>query len=192
MPRKILVLRGSPRKNGNSAALAEQAVQGAREAGASIEEALLDRMSIRPCNACDMCRTKGQCVIQDDMQTLYPKLQEADAIVIASPIYYFTMSAQVKLCIDRWYALETPQGNALRGKQIGLLLAYGDSDLYTSGGINAIHTFESIFRYIGCEIAGMVYGTAGAAGEMQQQTELMQKAYQLGRKLGTEPKPTQL
>ncbi len=184
MQKKILVLRGSPRKNGNSAALADQVVKGAREAGATVEEALLDRMSIRPCNACDLCRTKGQCVIQDDMQTLYPMLQEADAIVIASPVYYFTMSAQVKLCIDRWYALETPQGNLLRGKKIGLLLAFGDSDVYTSGAINAIHTFESIFRYIGCEIVGMVYGTAGAAGEIHQQTELIQKAYQLGGQLG--------
>ena len=103
------------------------------------------------------------------MQEIYPKLLDADAIVIASPIYYFTFSAQVKLCIDRWYALESSNGNALGGKKIGLLLSYGDSDLHTSGGINAIHTFESIFRYINCEIVGVVHGSAHKLGEMEQQ-----------------------
>jgi len=185
MSKTILVLRGSPRRKGNSAALANRLVDGAKEAGAQVEEVLLDRMKIRPCNACDLCHDKGEgCVIKDDMQAIYPMLLEADAIVIASPIYYFTFSAQVKLCIDRWYALESSDGNALRGKKIGILLSYGDSDLYTSGGVNAIHTFESIFRYIGCEIVGLVHGSAHKLGEMEQQTALLEKAYQLGQKFG--------
>jgi multimeric flavodoxin WrbA len=118
------------------------------------------------------------------MQTLYPLLEKADAIVLASPVYWFTLSAQVKLCIDRWYALESPQGSALRGKQIGIVLTYGDTDLYTSGGINAIHTFESMFRYIGAEIKGMVYGSANKIGDAEKQPALMEKAYQLGKQLG--------
>jgi multimeric flavodoxin WrbA len=183
MAKTVLILKGSPRRNGNSAALADRAAEGAREAGAVVEETLLDRMKIRPCNACDQCRKKGGCVIQDDMQALYPKLLAADAILIATPVYYFTMSAQVKACIDRWYALEGTGGNAIKGKQVGILMSYGDSDLQTSGGINAVRTFESIFGYIGCEIVGMVHGSASDPGDIQGQSAVMEQAYALGKQI---------
>jgi multimeric flavodoxin WrbA len=117
------------------------------------------------------------------MQILYPKLQEADAIVIASPIYYFTFSAQTKLFIDRWYGLETQNGNLLAGKRIGIILTYGDSDPYTSGAINAIHTYQSMFRYIQADIVGILYGSAGDAGDIQKQPALLEQAYKLGEKL---------
>jgi len=185
MSKFILVLKGSPRENGNSNTLARQLEKGAREAGAEVESLMLHHMDIRPCDACDTCQETGVCIVKDDMQKIYPLLERADAVVIASPIYWFTISAQAKLCIDRWYALETPDGNKLRGKQFGILLAYGDSDLYTSGGINAIHTFESMCRYIGAEIAGMVYGTANDVGDAQKQPELMESAYNLGKKLAS-------
>jgi len=185
MSKFILVLKGSPRENGNSNVLAEQVIVGAKEAGAEVKSFMLHHMDIRPCDACDVCQETGVCIVKDDMQTLYPLLEKADAIVIASPVYWFTLSAQTKLCIDRWYALESPQGSALRGKQIGIILTYGDTDLYTSGGINAIHTFESMFRYIGAEIKGMVYGSANKIGDAEKQPALMDKAYQLGQKLGT-------
>jgi multimeric flavodoxin WrbA len=184
MSKFILVLKGSPRENGNSNTLAEQLEMGAKKAGAEVESRMLHNMDIRPCDACDVCQETGVCIIKDDMQKIYPLLEKADAIVIASPIYWFTISAQAKLCIDRWYALETPQGNGLHGKQFGILLTYGDTDLYTSGGINAIHTFESMFRYIGGEIAGIVHGTANEIGDVKKQPELMENAFKLGQKLG--------
>ncbi len=71
----------------------------------------------------------------------------------------------------------------MAGKQAGIVLTYGDDDLYTSGGINAIHTFESMFRFLKMEIAGMVYGTAMDVGDAEKQPELMQKARQLGERL---------
>lgn len=184
--RHILIANGSPRKNGNSVILAEQVAAGARSAGAMVESVFLHRMNIQPCNACDACRddSDGGCTIQDDMQILYPKLQRADAIVIASPIYWFTVSAQTKLFIDRWYALEGQPGNALAGKQIGVVLTYGDSDPFTSGAVNAIHTLQDICRYIGADVAGIVYGSASKEGEIQSQPGLLEKAYQLGQKLG--------
>jgi multimeric flavodoxin WrbA len=187
MGRSILILKGSPREHGNSNTLADRVAKGASAAGAEVESLMLHHMDIRPCDACDTCQETGVCVIQDDMQKIYPLLEKADAIVIASPVYWFTLSAQTKLCIDRWYALESGQGNALRGKQIGIVLTYGDTDLYTSGGINAIHTFESMFRYIGAEIVGMVYGTANEIGDVEKQPELMERAYQLGQVLGSGP-----
>jgi multimeric flavodoxin WrbA len=102
--------------------LADQVAAGAKSAGAEVGSFVLHDMDIRPCDGCDFCQgTDANCVIEDDMQLLYPKLRSADAIVVASPIYWFTMNAQTKLCIDRWYALDTPQGNLLAGKRIGIV-----------------------------------------------------------------------
>lgn len=187
MSKKVLVLKSSPRENGNSNTLAGQVEAGAKEAGAEVESLMLHHMDIRPCDACDVCQETGVCIVKDDMQGVYPLLEKADAIVIAGPVYWFTISAQAKLCIDRWYALiheDSPGEGAFRDKQIGIILTYGDTDLYTSGGINAIHTFKSMFRYLGAEITGMVYGTANEIGDAEKQPELMQSAFQLGRKLG--------
>ncbi len=183
MGKYILVFKGSPREKGNSTILAEKTIDGARNAGAQVESFSLHRMDIRPCDGCDTCHDTGVCVLGDDMQVLYPKLRVADAIVIASPIYWFTVSAQTKLLIDRWYALETPQGSALKGKQLGILLTYGDSDPYSSGAINAIRTFQDMARYIEADIAGMVYGTANDEGDVLQQVHLLEQAYKLGEKL---------
>ena len=180
----VLILKGSPREKGNSSILADQVADGARAAGAEVESFRLHSMDIRPCDACDACQgTDADCIIEDDMQLLYPKLRGADAIVVASPIYWFTMSAQTKLCIDRWYALQDPQGNALAGKQIGIVLTYGDTDPFTSGAINAIRAFQDMFRYIKANVAGIVYGSASGAGEIQSQQELMERAFKLGQKL---------
>jgi multimeric flavodoxin WrbA len=184
MGRKVLILKGSPRERGNSAVLADRVAAGACEAGCEVECVSLQSMDIRACDGCDLCKETGvYCVIEDDMQGLFPKLLEADALVLASPVYWFTYSAQLKLCIDRWYGLWSVQHDAFRGKQVGIVLAYGDTDLYTSGGINAIHTFESMFRFLEAPIAGMVYGTASDPGDVQKNPELMKAAYELGKKL---------
>ncbi len=184
MDKKVLILKGSPRKNGNSSVLADQAALGAKENGAEVESFRIDEMNIHPCDACDFCQeTNGVCVIQDDMQSLYPKIQQADVLVLASPIYWFTISAQLKLCIDRWYAFQPIRHEVWPGKKIGIVLTYGDSDPYDSGAVNAIHTFQSMFRYLDVEIAGMVYGSASDVGDVEKQPDLMQKAHQLGEKL---------
>lgn len=185
MSKQILVLKSSPRKNGNSNTLAEQVVSGAKEVGAEVESLMLHDMNIQPCDACETCQETGVCIVKDDMQKIYPKLEKADAIVLASPIYYFTINAQAKLLIDRFYALETEQGNSLNGKEIGIILTYGDTDLHNSGGINAIRTLEDIFRYIGAKIVGIVHGTADEVGDAEKDSELMERAYKLGQKLAT-------
>jgi multimeric flavodoxin WrbA len=183
MGKLVSIFKGSPRGKGNSSLLADQAAAGARATGAEVVTFSLHTMDIRPCDACDICQETGVCVLKDDMQLLYPKLREAEAIVIASPIYWFTMSAQTKLFIDRWYALESSQGNALKGKQFGIILTYGDTDPYSSGAINAIRSFQDMFRYIGADIAGMVYGTANGEEDVLNQPKLLERAYKLGEKL---------
>ena len=181
----ILILKGSPREKGNSSTLAEQAAAGARQAGAEVECFDLHKLDIHACDACDICQgvSEGDCAIRDDMQLLYPKLRQAHAILVASPVYWFTVSAQTKLCIDRWYALESPQGSQLAHKQFGVILTYGDADPYSSGAINAIRTFQDMFRYLHANLVGIVYGSASKIGDVQKQPELMEQAFKLGQKL---------
>jgi multimeric flavodoxin WrbA len=185
MPREILVVIGSPRRKGNSATLAKQVASGAKASGARVETIFLQGMDIRPCTACDACRTKlkKDCIIQDDMKGLYPKMKAADGIVIASPIYWFTISAQTKLFMDRWYALGGDDGYDLAGKKFGIVLAYADADPFTSGAVNALRTFQDAFNYIGAELLGAVYGSAWKAGEIKKNKDLMDAAYELGRKI---------
>ena len=183
MEKHIIVLKSSPRKQGNSAVLADQAARGALDLGARVESFSLHDMDIRPCDGCDICVETGVCVVKDDMQTLYPKLLAADGIIFASPIYWFTYNAQLKLCIDRWYALWNFNHDAFKGRKFGVVLTFGDTDIYTSGGINAIYTFETMFRFLKAELVDWVYGSVSDIGDAQKNPELMEKAYQLGKLL---------
>ena len=184
MPKQILILKASPREKGNSATLADRLAAGAIAAGAQVESIYLHGLDIRACDACDLCQEPGSgCVIEDDMQPLYPKLAEADAIVLASPIYWFTFTAQLKLCMDRWYAFQGNRYQEIKNKPFGIILTYGDTDLYTSGAINAIHTYESMARFLHGELAGIVHASLDEADEAGQSPALLDQAYQLGRQL---------
>jgi multimeric flavodoxin WrbA len=187
---KVLIVKGSPRERGNSALLADQVAAGAEAVRAEVESVYLHGMNIQPCDACDFCQGSAEmgCVIHDDMDVLYPKVREADAIVYASPIYWFTVSAQLKLFMDRCYALgggtDYAAEHALAGKRVGIVLTYGGDDPFDSGAVNAIRTFQDIFDYIPAEIVGMVYGYASEAGEIKDNRSVMEKAHALGRRLG--------
>jgi hypothetical protein len=85
--------------------------------------------------------------------------------------------------MDRLYALGGPQGNTLRGKQIGIILTYGDPDPFSSGAVNAIRTFQDAFSYIGSTIVDMVYGSASEPGEIKVNHGLMERAYTMGQQL---------
>jgi multimeric flavodoxin WrbA len=183
--KRVVIVKGSPRSKGNSATLAEQVAAGAQAEGADVEVFDLHWMDINPCDACDACRNDSfsGCIIDDDMQLIYPKLVDADAIVIASPVYWFTVSAQTKLFMDRCYALIDDGGWLLRDKKIGIVMAYGDSDPFNSGAVNAFRTFQDGFGYIGAQIVGFVHGSADDPGEIRENEEVMTQAYELGRKL---------
>lgn len=185
--RKVLVFMGSPRARGNSTILAERAAGGARQAGAEVEVFRLAKMNIGPCLACEGCRKKGAdgCVRKDDMKPLYAKLRAADAFVIAGPVYWFSISAQVKLFLDRFYAFGAEEYRPLQGKRIGIILTYGDADPFTSGATNALRSFQDAAAYVGAEIAGLVYGSADKAGEIKANAALLKDAAELGRRLGS-------
>jgi multimeric flavodoxin WrbA len=183
--KKVIVALGSPRKQGNSAVLAQSLVEGAKSAGGSCEKFFLHGMDIEPCTACDACLDSMDryCVIDDDMKPLYPKIRDAGALVFASPVYWFTVSAQTKLFMDRLYAFLGPDGNSLKGKRIGILLTYGDVDPFVSGAVNALRTFQDAFAYVGSPIVGTVYGSAGEEGEISKNKPLLSEAYELGKRL---------
>lgn len=181
----VLVVLGSPRRDGNSAALAARIARGAESAGADVETVFLQDLEISPCRGCDTCKEPGSkgCAINDDMQEIYPKLIGADAWVIASPVYWFTMSAQTKLFMDRCYALTAYGENPFAGKRIAIAMSYGDADAVRSGCVNAIRTFQDAFRYTGSKLVGMVYGSAMRAGEIESNEALMRQAKDLGNRL---------
>jgi multimeric flavodoxin WrbA len=183
--KKILVLLGSPRKKGNSTTLAEKIIAGAEAGGATVEKIYLHGRQISPCQACYACQkpdSKG-CAIDDDMQPIYQKLIDADAWVIASPVYWFSMSAQTKLFMDRCFALPAYKKGAFRGKRVAIAMSYGDADPFISGCVNALRTFQDAFAYAGAKIVGMVYGSAEKPGEISSNQPLMEKAEALGQKL---------
>jgi multimeric flavodoxin WrbA len=184
--KKILILMGSPREKGNSAVLAEHLTKGATGAGAHVETLYINGMDINPCNGCDECQGENAdgCIIDDAMQDVYGKLKEADSIVFASPIYWFSVTAQLKMVIDRIYAVGGGDKNIFTGKQLGILLVYADSDPFTSGAINALRMFQDISAYLGTTIVGMVYGSAYEAGEIAQNAQVLKEAHELGEKLG--------
>jgi multimeric flavodoxin WrbA len=188
MAKKILVLLGSPRRKGNSAILAEQIAKGAKAGKAKVETIFLHEKSIAPCKACMACQKKGSkgCAIRDDMQEIYPKLLEADGWVIASPVYWFNMSAQTKLFMDRCFGLPAYQKDPFRGKRIAIAMTYGDEDPFTSGCVNALRAFQDAYRYTESEIVGMVYGSAMDAGQIRANEKLLQEAFDLGKMLAAE------
>lgn len=182
---KVIAVLGSPRKKGNSTALARRIIQGAESAGAEVESIHLHDLDIAPCQACYACQKKDStgCAIDDDMQSIYPKLIKSQAWVLACPVYWFTMCAQMKLFMDRLFGLVAYGRDPFRAKRVAVAMSYGDTDPFSSGCVNALRAFQDAFRYTGSRLAGMVYGSALEPGEIETDTALMQQAEDLGRKL---------
>ncbi len=108
LPLALLAISATPRRGGNSEQVLNSFIDGASKAGRETEIILLNDLNIRPCQACDRCAATGKCVIKDDMQLIYPKLLSCEGLVIATPIFFGTLSAQLKIFIDRfqccWHA----------------------------------------------------------------------------------------
>jgi len=156
MAKKIVVVSGSPRKNGNSDLLCEQFSRGATEAGHQVEKIFLRDKSINYCTACDACQGNGgKCVQKDDMAEILNQMIRADAIVMATPVYFYTMNAQMKTLIDRTYARYTEISN----KEMYFIMtaAVGRKDLLE-------RTLESMKGFTSCLTGarekGVIYGTS--------------------------------
>lgn len=186
---KVLVVLGSPRRNGNSAILAEKFSDGAKEKGLEVDTVFLQDKEIKACTACEGCHRENSkgCVIKDDMQELYTKMEETDVVLLASPIYWFNISAQLKLFIDRCYALfDASTYKTNFPKKAVLIFTYGDPDALGSGCINALRSFQDAFKFIGTEIVETIHGSAMEAGDIKKNQVLMDKAYEAGKNLAAD------
>lgn len=146
----VLILQGSPRANGNTAWMAEEYKKAAEAAGHKVTLVNVAHKKIAGCLACEYCHGKGNgtCVQKDDMQALSPLLAEADALVLASPIYYFGMSAQIQAPIQRIYNVNKPA----KVKKMALLLSSYSPGVYDG----ATAQYSGICSYWGVEDAGVV------------------------------------
>lgn len=179
MSKNILILSASPRKNGNSETLCNQFTKGALEAGHKVEKIRLHEQKIDFCTGCAACLKLGHCVQKDDMAVILEKMAKADAIVLATPVYYYTMNAQMKVMIDRTLAGQ----ELIQNKEFYLIATAADEKA------DMDLTFEGLRGYLRClpnahhpnsKEMGIVYG-AGAfeLGDIKN-TPAMQEAYEYG------------
>ena len=176
---KIVVLTGSPRRNGNSAHLAEQFIKGAREQGHEVFRFDCAFHNVEPCRACNRCGMDGPCAIKDDFDTLRPKIVEADMVVFATPMYYFGMSAQMKRVVDRFYAIN----GRIKGyaKKAAFLMAYADTAEKEAQPM-LLH-YRTLMDYLGWTSVGEVVAAGAWTVGAVKGTAYAEQAYRLGKSL---------
>ncbi len=183
---KVLGIMGSPRMKSNTDLLLDEALRGVQAAGVETEKIIVDKRDIAPCREYYGCLKDGNCVIRDDMDSIYPKLVAADGVIIASPIFFYGLSAQLKALIDRtqalWarrYVLKNLPDAVRKGAYIAVGATRGEH-LFT-GTILTIRYFFSAF---GVEYTDelLVRGVDGRA-EIKQHPDTLAQAYALGERL---------
>ena len=182
MSQQIVILNGSPRKNGNTSALVRAFARGAEEAGNTVREFFLDSMDIHGCKGCFGGHSSRACpcVQTDGMAQIYPAVRESSVVVLATPLYYWNMSGQLRTAVDRLFALEEGDGNLLRGhgRSSALLMAaegYGFDDV--------LRYYDHLMEYLKWKNLGHVLaGGTMNVGDINGRSEL-QQAYDLGRSI---------
>ena len=175
---KILVLTGSPRKNGNSATLADHFINGAKEAGHSVERFDAAFKKVHPCIACNACGMDGPCVFKDDFEFVRKHIIEADCVVFATPMYYFGISAQLKAVIDRFYAIN---GSIHVPKKAVLLMTYANTAASEAMPIKS--HYDVLLKYLGWTDAGQVIAPGVWPVGAIKGTKYPEQAYRLGKNL---------
>lgn len=179
MSKKILILSGSPRKGGNSDLLCDEFMKGAQESGNQAEKIFLRSKKVMPCNACYYCKDHdGQCAIRDDMGEILDKMQKADVIVMASPVYFYSIDAQMKAVIDRCVARWT---NIPDKEFYYIMTAAEDSDTVMDCTLECFRGFAACLD--GAREKGVIYGKGVyEAGDIRKMLA-MQEAYEMGRQV---------
>ena len=178
MSKKVLILSGSPRKNGNSDILCNEFMKGAMEAGHNVEKICVAEMRIGYCRGCYACKDTGICAIQDNMAEVLQRMIDADVLVLASPVYFYSIDAQLKAVIDRTVARWTE----VKDKELYYIMAAADEDR------TAMNTTLACFRgYADCiegaKEMGVIYGTGVYQKGEIMSTEAMKEAYEMGRRV---------
>ena len=180
MSKKVLVLSGSPRKGGNSDTLCEQFIKGAIESGHAAEKIYVGDYKIGFCKACYACKKNGVCAQKDDMSVILDKMVEADVIVMATPVYYYTMNGQMKTLIDRAlprYYTEVK----ISGKDFYFIATAAEKKETMERTIDGLRGFTDCLP--DATVKGVIYG-AGAwqLGDIQG-NKAMQEAYDAGKNI---------
>ena len=176
MSKKVLILSGSPRKGGNSDLLCNEFMRGAKESGNTVEKINVAEKNIGYCRACYYCRTSGgECVIKDDMADVLQKMIDADVIVLASPVYFYSIDAQLKAVIDRTVA----RWLEVKDKEFYYIMTAADE---AEESMRA--TLECFRGYADCvegaKEMGVVYGTGVYEKGEIKDTPAVEQAYQYG------------
>jgi len=187
---KVLGIYASPRKSGNTDQLLDKAMEGARSAGAEILTIYARKLKMWGCIECGGCDETGKCVVKDDMQSVYPLLEEADAIILASPIFFYGLTAQVKAVIDRSQAMwskrmieKTPEERKTYDGGRGYLIAVAATkgkNLFTAVEIVTKYFYDALDMSYegGLLLRGLEKKTA-----VQENPDVLQQAFELGKKV---------
>ncbi len=187
---KVLGIMGSPRIGGNSDILLDEALAGAKTIGAEVGKIFLDKMKITGCKDCKKCNETGLCVIKDDMPEIQKRILEADAIIHSVPVYFWSMTAQMKAYLDRWCAFFDEQWRwqknyypRMKGKRIGLITVCGDPNVHTADPI--VHSFKSTAEMTKLNWLGVVMASAAEKGDIIKDETTRKQAFELGKKAAT-------
>ena len=187
---KIVAVYGSPRRKGNTSLLLKKAVQGATEAGAEVEEVVLRDLKFSPCLEIYGCKETGRCVIQDDFQPVLDKLQASKGIMVASPIFFYAVSAHTKMLIERCQSLwvkkywidKIPYGRR-EPKRKGLFISVGATKgkrLFDG----ALLTIKYFFDVLDTELwKSLLYRGLDFEGDVLKHPEFLEEAYGAGKDL---------
>ena len=171
----IVILSGSPRKNGNKTLLCRQFQQGAEEAGHSVRFIPLAEKRIGFCRACDACmRNGGACIQKDDMEEILCAFQQAAVVVLATPVYFYGVSAQMKACIDRTY----PIWQHLGRKEVYYIVSAGLGEDIIARSLGELDGFVAHFEQY--EIKGRLYASNVMEAGAVRTLPVMEAAYQAG------------
>lgn len=177
MHKKVLILSGSPRKGGNSDLLCDEFLRGAAEAGNQVEKIFLWEKKVAPCSACYCCaKSGGRCAIPDDMSGILDKMQAADVIVMASPVYFYSIDAQMKAVIDRCVARWT---NIPNKEFYYIMTAAEDSDTVMDCTLECFRGFAACLD--GAREMGVIAGKGVYEAGAVRSTPYMREAYEMGK-----------
>jgi multimeric flavodoxin WrbA len=182
---KIVAVLGSPRPKGNSALMAEAFLTTARERGADTEVYLLNQMNIKGCQGCGKCKTDSEiCVVEDDLRQVFDSMRGADIVVLASPVYFGDLTAQMKSFWDRTYAFINPDFSTrlAPGKKSVMFLAQANPD---EGMFDDIfHRYERWLKMFGFTDNYLIRAVGVRdAGEVKNQPEVLEQAKKLAEQL---------
>ena len=186
---KVLGIGGSPRIGGNTDTLLDGVLGGAGELGAAVEKIILNELNFRPCQECGGCDKTGICVIDDDMNIVYNKIADADHVVIATPLFFRSVSAQLKMMIDRfhcrWIAANVLNKEPSRKGRKGVFIcASADTKVNACDGARSL--VGIFFNTIGIDLSGeIVCRGADAADDIKRREGSLKKAYETGRAMAS-------